>query len=155
MLVVIFVSLLIMHDDVFRLLFLMGGLFAALWILWMWLFSQRGRGRGRGQGREAMTNSLATPTDTDTGIAGNASSFAAAIQAKCVQLQDELLISKYRTDYEHAIVQLDDFLGLLMVKTAMTLRPTSAESVQDLIRLQQAKDALNSAMKALDKIMDE
>ena len=49
---------------------------------------------------------LANPTNNTSstnGEAGSSTTYATTIKAKTVQLQDELLISKYRKDYETII----------------------------------------------------
>ena len=54
--------------------------------------------------REGLTNK-----DSGSGAngeAGNASNFAATVKAQTVLLQDSLLISKYRTDYENIIINI-------------------------------------------------
>ena len=63
---------------------------------------------------EGMTN--------NTGEAGTSASYAAAIKAQVVKLQDELLISKYRKDYESAIINLDDYAGYLMLKQILNIK---------------------------------
>lgn len=94
-----------------------------------------------------------TTMESSNGEAGTATSYSAAVKAKSVQLQDELLISKYRTDYENIITNMDDFLNLTMLKTILNVDlsdPTKA--VAEIGALKVAKDALNDAMKYIDSI---
>jgi len=85
------------------------------------------------------------------GIAGNASSYAAALKAATIKSQDTFLISKYRADYESAILNLDDLINNLMLKTALTVNQENpGEAVEKLAKMQQAKVALNSVMKFVD-----
>ena len=85
------------------------------------------------------------------GIAGNAASYAASLKAATIKLQDTFLISKYRSDYESAILNLDDLINNLMLKTALTVNQDNpGESVVKLGQMQQAKTALNSVMKFID-----
>lgn len=85
------------------------------------------------------------------GVAGNASSYAASIKASAIKLQDELLISKYRSDYESAIINLDDLINNLMLNTALNVNQSNPTvSIEKLAKMQQAKIALNSIMKFVD-----
>ena len=97
---------------------------------------------------EGMTN--------NTGEAGTSASYAAAIKAQVVKLQDELLISKYRKDYESAIINLDDYAGYLMLKQILNIKldgdmKTNVETLNNINILKEAKDSLNAAMTFLDK----
>ena len=75
---------------------------------------------------EGLTNSDSSVSPSATapssGEAGTASSYAASIKAQVVKLQDELLVAKYRSDYETAIINLDDYIGYLMIKQALNLK---------------------------------
>jgi hypothetical protein len=53
------------------------------------------------------TSSAASLTN---GIAGNAAAYGATIKSTSIQLQDALLISKYRSDYETTILNLDELI---------------------------------------------
>ena len=55
---------------------------------------------------EGMTTdgSNNVPTSATNGIAGNAASYAAQIKAQAIKIEDQLLIPKYRTDYENVIL---------------------------------------------------
>lgn len=99
--------------------------------------------------KEGMTT--ATTDTSANGIAGNAASYAATIKTATVQLQDALLISKYSSDYETAILNLDDLINNLMLNAALSVNPSSPdEPIKQLAVLQQAKTALNSVMKYVD-----
>ena len=57
--------------------------------------------------REGLENAEDTTASVAVGAngeAGSAANYAAAIKAKTVKLQDSLLISKYRSDYENVII---------------------------------------------------
>lgn len=101
---------------------------------------------------EGMTNNANTTTTTsDNGIAGNAASYAASLKANTIKLQDTFLISKYRSDYESAILNLDDLINNLMLKVALSVNQSNPEdSIEKLTKMQQAKVALNSVMKFVD-----
>ena len=99
--------------------------------------------------REGLTSG--TPT-TSVGIAGNAIAYAADIKSSTIKLQDMLLISKYRTDYETAILNLDDYVNVLMLQTALSVDTTNPNAtLLELSKLQQAKNALNDTMLFIDK----
>jgi hypothetical protein len=109
---------------------------------------------------EGLTNAETTTTTTTTdsttapanGIAGNAAAYAASIKAKTVQLQDELLISKYRKDYEAAIINMDDYVSMMMLQQVLSLSSKVSPNAvfQTLTMLKNSKDALNDTMKYLD-----
>ena len=102
--------------------------------------------------REGMIDSSDnTVTAPSNGIAGNAANYGAAIKAADIKLQDTFLISKYRSNYETVILNLDDFLNNLMLKTALTMDTDKPEeSIQKLSTMNQAKTALNNVMKFID-----
>ena len=104
--------------------------------------------------REGMTTTDASGNQADTsgtGIAGNAAAYGATIKAASIKFQDTFLISKYRSDYETVILNLDDLISNLMLKTALTMDPTNpTSSIEKLNQMQQAKVALNSVMKFVD-----
>jgi hypothetical protein len=111
---------------------------------------------------EGLTNGSDTTTTTNntinpsSGEAGNASSYAAAIKANVVKLQDELLVSKYRKDYETAIINLDDYIGYLMIKQTLNMNlngdmKSNMTAINNLNILKDSKEALNATMTFLDK----
>jgi len=86
------------------------------------------------------------------GIAGNAASYGATIKAETIKLQDTFLISKYRSDYETVILNLDDLLNNLMLKTALSIDSNNpSNGIKRLAEMNQAKIALNNVMKFVDK----
>jgi hypothetical protein len=100
---------------------------------------------------EGMTDSSGNSIASGNGIAGNAASYAASLKAATIKSQDVLLISKYRSDYESAILNLDDLINTLMLKTALSIDQNNpVDSIEKLSKMQQAKVALNSVMKFVD-----
>ena len=91
-----------------------------------------------------------------SGEAGAATNYAAAIKANVIQLQDELLISKYRKEYESAIINMDDYVSMLMIKLTLNMKvndlnsKANIEILNNLNTLKTAKDSLNVTMKYLD-----
>jgi hypothetical protein len=99
---------------------------------------------------DASGNSVAV-TAPANGVAGNASSYSAALKAATIKMQDTFLISKYRSDYESSILNLDDLLNNLMLNTALNVNQSNpGEAIEKLAKMQQAKIALNSVMKFVD-----
>lgn len=101
---------------------------------------------------EGMTDASGNSvTPTDNGTAGNAASYGAQIKAATIKLQDTFLISKYRSDYETVVLNLDDLVNNLMLKNALSIdKENPGASLAKLVELQQAKIALNSVMKFVD-----
>lgn len=101
-------------------------------------------------------DTVATPSSN--GVAGNAAKYAAAIKAQAVQLQDELLVSKYRKDYESAIINMDDYVSMMMLKMVLSMKANDGnpkaniELLGSLNVLKNSKDALNTTMKYLDTL---
>ena len=109
---------------------------------------------------EGLTNADGTVSQDiiapSSGEAGRAASYAAAIKAQVVKLQDELLVAKYRKDYETAIINLDDYIGYLMIKQALTLKldgdiKANMGAINALNILKSSKESLNVTMTFLDK----
>lgn len=106
--------------------------------------------------REGMTDAsgntvTSSSSGTANGIAGNAATYGATIKAASIKSQDTFLISKYRSDYETVILNLDDLINNLMLKTTLTIDPNNpGASLEKLGQMQQAKTALNSVMKFVD-----
>ena len=99
---------------------------------------------------DASGNSVSVSAPAN-GIAGNAAAYAASIKAATIKSQDTFLISKYRSDYETAILNLDDLLSNLMLNTALSVNQNNpTDAVEKLAKMQQAKAALNSVMKFVD-----
>jgi len=92
-----------------------------------------------------------TTASSENGIAGNAATYAAALKANSINTLDSLMISKYRGDYETAILNLDDTIDVLMLKTALNFnQENSLDTLEKLSKMHQAKIALNSVMKFVD-----
>ena len=90
-------------------------------------------------------------TSSTNGVAGNSAAYAAQIKAQAIKIEDQLLISKYRTEYENVVLNLDELVNDLMLQTALNVNQTNPQqSMIKLSQLQQAKAALNSVMKYID-----
>jgi hypothetical protein len=101
---------------------------------------------------EDASNSLTTSTpSTSSGIAGGAQNYAADIKSMTIKNQDMLLITKYRNDYENAILNLDDLINTIMLQTALTVDTSKPlASIEKLAKLDSARTALNNVMKFVD-----
>ena len=85
------------------------------------------------------------------GITGNAAGYAASIKNQVIKLQDTLLISKYKGDYENVIINMHDLVNNLMLQTVLSIdhnNPTNELDV--LISLNESNNALNNVMSYLD-----
>jgi len=109
---------------------------------------------------EGLTNNDETITQTYDPVssreAGNAVSYIADIKSRIIKLQDELLIRKYKKDYETVIINLDDYIGYLMIKQTLNMNldndiETNIKDIEKLNILKNSKDSLNATMSFLDK----
>lgn len=99
---------------------------------------------------------LENATAPESGEAGNASTYAATIKAKTVQLQDSLLISKYRADYENVIINMDDYLSMSMLKLFLDMDnstdiKSNITTLNTINAISNAKKSLNETMVFIDK----
>ena len=100
---------------------------------------------------DASGNPPPPPASITNGVAGNAAAYAAQLKSAVIKSQDELLISKYRSDYENSVLNLDDYLNSIMLQTALSVDQNNPQvSITKLAEMQQAKAALNSIMKFVD-----
>jgi hypothetical protein len=104
---------------------------------------------------EGLTNNDPA-TGGATGEAGTATSYAEAIKAQVIKLQDELLIAKYRKDYETAIINLNDYIGYLMIQQTLNMKingdlKTNIDLLNNLNVMNNAKASLNATMTFLDQ----
>lgn len=105
--------------------------------------------------KEGLTTNTSTTSTIESastdGIAGNAAAYAATIKAETVKLQDTFLISKYRTDYENVILNLDDYANALMLKAALNVdKNNPINTIYQISLINQGKTGLNSVMKFID-----
>ena len=99
---------------------------------------------------DASGNSVTVAVPAN-GVAGNAASYSAALKAATIKMQDTFLISKYSSDYESCILNLDDLINNLMLNTVLNVNQSNqVEAIEKLAKMQQAKVALNSVMKFVD-----
>jgi hypothetical protein len=102
---------------------------------------------------EGMTTNTETApaASPNNGIAGNAANYVANIKAQTIRLQDTLLISKYRADYENAVISMDDLVNNIMLRTVLNVnKDKPEEALRTLVMLNESKTALNNVMKFID-----
>jgi hypothetical protein len=103
---------------------------------------------------EGLTNEGGT--SSKNGEAGSAASYADGIKAQVTKMNDELLVSKYRKDYENTIINMDDLVGTMMIKQIQNMTVGGSDpkvfisSLNNLNTLKSAKESLDVAMKHLD-----
>jgi hypothetical protein len=107
--------------------------------------------------KEGMTSDASgnrassSSSSSATGIAGNAATYAANIKSQTVKLTDILLVSKYRSDYENAILNVDDLISNLMLKATLSLDQSNpSDGLKKIVELNMAKTALDKVMKFVD-----
>ena len=101
--------------------------------------------------KEGMTTD-ASGNAVSNGLAGNAQAYGATIKSETIKLQDMLLVSKYRKDYENAILNLEDLISNMMLQTVLNVNTTNPEqALTKLNNLHQSKLALNDVMSFVDK----
>ena len=104
--------------------------------------------------KEGMTSDASgnkpSPSSAN-GVAGNAATYAANIKSKTVKLTDILLVSKYRSDYENAILNVDDLINNLMLHATLSLDQSNpSDGLKKIVELNMAKTALDKVMKFVD-----
>jgi hypothetical protein len=75
------------------------------------------------EGAANMSDEPAAEGSSTNGEAAKAAEFNKLLKARIAGLQDKLLISKYRTEYENILLSLDDFMKLNMLQTALQIKP--------------------------------
>lgn len=106
-----------------------------------------------------IVEGLASSRNTSTNDNIDKDKVADAIKSNTNTTEDNLLISKYRTNYERTIIELESNVGYAMLSTVLnnaesiSANPTSPESqttISSINNLKTFMETLNSAMKILD-----
>jgi hypothetical protein len=93
-----------------------------------------------------------TTTSTDVGMAGKATDYTLKIKDATTKIMDAVLISKYRTDYENILIQMDDYCNALALQTLLTTPLNDVQKALEKIHiLRQGRTDLNEIMKFIDK----
>ena len=90
-----------------------------------------------------------------SGTGSNSEVYAEDIKSKTMKLQDSLLISKYKKDYEDIIINMEEYLNLTLVKELLNIKLDSKnmnESLQNINTITNSKNNLNDIMQFIDKI---
>jgi len=86
------------------------------------------------------------------GVAGDSKEFGIKIKDQVIKTQDQLLISKYRVDYEQVILNADELVDTLMLQNLLTLDLSNPyPGLEKISTLNQTKLALNNIIKYVDK----
>jgi hypothetical protein len=99
-----------------------------------------------------QTNSLTQNT------ASGASSYSDKIEKSFLQLRDSLNIQKYRSDYENVIINMNDYLGSLMLQQVLNINADGLNEENILLmidkinKMNSGKQSLNSLMKYIDGV---
>jgi hypothetical protein len=97
------------------------------------------------------TKSSSSSSSNINGFAGNAQYYVSGIKDRVIKLQDTMLLSKYRADYENVIMGLDDLVDNLMLEKVLSITADNTQkSFQELVTLNDSKTALNNVMKFID-----
>ena len=127
-------------------------IFIGVCILIYFVFRSINFQEGIENNKSSTSSSSSTTTSSSNGVAGGASSYAANVKTEAIKLQDELLVSKYRTDYENVVINMDDLVNNLMLKITLTIDQSKPQDgLSKLAALGQVKVALNNVMKFIDK----
>jgi len=109
------------------------------------------------EGATNMSNS-GTTTTTTNGVGGGSTQYNAALKALVTDMQDTLLIPKYRSEYENVLLNLEDFINLSMLRASLNIITEDTQEARranqvfysSLKTMSDAKGSLNSIMKYLD-----
>ena len=89
----------------------------------------------------------------------SAAAYAEAIKAQVTQMNDTLLISQYRADYENIIINMSDYFNLLILQGFVNLNTsassnasTNIDAINNINSLYSAIQTLNSTMKFIDSV---
>ena len=100
---------------------------------------------------DTKTAPSSSSTSSSNGLAGNAETYTANIQSQVIKLQDSMLLSKYRTNYENVVMAMDDLVDNLMLEKVLSIQSSNMkQGLDELVGLNNAKDALNNVMKFID-----
>ena len=108
------------------------------------------------EGLENMQTEISNEIKLPIGAAANANTYEKQLKNIVAKLNDVFLIKKYRKDYENIVIDMDDLVNVLMLKTVLdTPLNDDPESVIRQIKLlnelNSAKTSLNNVMKFIDK----
>jgi hypothetical protein len=105
---------------------------------------------------EGMETKSSSGTST-TGVGAGAASWGDAIKSATTKINDTMLVSKYRKDYENVVINAEEGVNASMLSALMTspLGPDGNVTVQTLTAIKNMNDskvALNEIMKYVDSL---
>jgi hypothetical protein len=99
------------------------------------------------EGAETMNTGI-------TGLAGGAADYVTRLTDAVTRKTDVLLIDKYRTEYENAIMKADDLINVLMLEQVMSIDTSKPQNsimiFGQIAALSHAKDGLTKTLKFVD-----
>lgn len=136
-----------MENDLFTNVLMLLAIFFLIYII----FSTMNFGYKK-EGFDSSNNSTKSSSSSNiNGFAGNAQYYVSGIKDRVIQLQDTMLLSKYRADYENVIMGLDDLVDNLMLEKVLSITADNTQkSLEELVTLNDSKTALNNVMKFID-----
>jgi hypothetical protein len=106
------------------------------------------------EGMETEINSNLQIINKDTGHTDKSDLFASKIKSTNIKLQDKLLISKYKQNYEKIILNIDDLINTLMLDKLLSIninhKSKMMETLQEINSLSESKVNLNTIIKFVD-----
>ncbi len=100
--------------------------------------------------QEGMTTGESEKKEIQLGI--KAKAFAAELSAAAARKNDAFIFGTYRSDYENVILNMADLVEALMLETTLQIDAADPMTgIDKLVKLSQAKLALNSVLTHLDK----
>ena len=110
-----------------------------------------------GMETKTSTGSSGTSSTSTTGVGAGAASWGDAIKSATTKINDTMLVSKYRKDYENVIINAEECVNASMFTALMTspLGPDGNVTVQTLTAIKNMNDskvALNEIMKYVDSL---
>jgi hypothetical protein len=108
---------------------------------------------------EGLTNPTSVTSNTTSGIGASAANYSTSLQNIVTKLHSDVLLlnnAEYKKEYENIILNMDDYIDGLMLKTVLSININS-ENVSDNIEkfknlndLNAAKTSLNNVIKYVD-----
>jgi hypothetical protein len=99
--------------------------------------------------RESIKNESSFEVSNSSDDIDTVESTAAIIKAELIKAQDEIVLGKYKQNYEDIIIDLDELCSYMMLKEIKSGLIGGTPS--KLIEFKNTKDALNVVMDFLDK----
>ena len=94
-------------------------IFIGICILIYYIFSNINVKEGL-ENASSRSTSSSTSSSSSNGVAGYAAAYSANIKAQVIKLHDTTLISKYRSDYENVVINMDDLVNNLMLQVPLS-----------------------------------